>query len=152
MTKRIITNNIHGTACHDREYVYFATFMRVDSFLKFLSTVKAFIVEFVKKFVQNSNFESRIKETTIFFPRLSWIIIWIKIWNKGEFYGLIVSLFVKHSQSFYLVRRPIIFFFLLKYILVWWNFSWLYCGTQWRFSTEKKILVCAFLLNYLFGT
>ena len=22
----------------------------------------------------------------------------------------------------------------------------------WRFSTEKKILVCAFLLNYLFGT
>jgi hypothetical protein len=24
--------------------------------------------------------------------------------------------------------------------------------SQWRFSTEKKILVCAFLLNYLFGT
>jgi hypothetical protein len=24
--------------------------------------------------------------------------------------------------------------------------------TQWRFSTEKKILVCAFLLNYIFGT
>ena len=24
--------------------------------------------------------------------------------------------------------------------------------TQWRFSTEIKILVCAFLLNYLFGT
>ncbi len=25
-------------------------------------------------------------------------------------------------------------------------------STQWRFATEKKILVFAFLLNYLFGT
>ena len=109
--KRITTNNIHGTACHDWEYVYFAAFVRVDSFLKFLSTDKAFIVECVQKFVQNSNFESRIKETTIFFPRLSWILIWIRIWNKGQFYGLIVSRFVNLIQSFYLVRRPITNFF-----------------------------------------
>ena len=27
-----------------------------------------------------------------------------------------------------------------------------FTDAQWRFSTEKKILVCAFLLNYLFGT